>query len=192
SSFTFAANQSRAFSQVSVQATRCAPFSSLVRARSSCNSATVRLGLRLIGVQLEINWLALKHLATAALADKLAVADLDFAAHGYDRRAAFDLHALETIVVVIDVLRFRGDHATVIRIVNHQVGIAAHGDRALAGEKPKKFRGARAGRVDKAVQIQASAFYTMRIEQIDAILDSGNAVGNVDERILAQEFLLRV
>src|SRR5215510_10252012 len=97
------ANHSRAFSQVSVHATRCAPFSSAVSARSSFNSATVRFGFRVIS-QLEMRRLALQHFAAAALADELAVAHLDFAPHGHDRGTAFNVHAFETIVVVVCVL----------------------------------------------------------------------------------------
>ena len=41
---SFSRNQARARSQVSVQATRWAPFSSPVSSRSSFSSATVRLG----------------------------------------------------------------------------------------------------------------------------------------------------
>src|SRR6266478_231393 len=192
SSFTFAANHSRAFSQVSVQATRCAPFSSPVSARSSFNSVTVRLGFRPIGVQLEMTRLALQHLAAATLTDEFSVAHLDDASHCHDRRAALNLHSFETIIVVVYMLRFRGDHATVVRVVNDEVGITAHGNRHLAREKPKKFRGARARGVHEAIQIQASAFHPVRIQQIDAILDSRNPVGNIDERIFAKKFLLGV
>src|SRR5882724_1534237 len=136
--------------------------------------------------------LALKHLAAATLTDEFSVAYLDFASHGHDRGATFDFRSFETIVVVVYMLRFRGDHATVVRVVNDEVGITAHGNRALAREKPKKFRGARARGVHEAIQIQASAFHPVRIQQIDAILDSRNPVGNIDERILAQKFLLGV
>ena len=45
---SFCANHSRAFSQVSVHATRWAPFASAVRARSSFSSAIVRLGSRVM------------------------------------------------------------------------------------------------------------------------------------------------
>src|SRR5882762_6560459 len=120
--------------------------------------------------------LALKQLAAATLTDEFSVAYLDHASYGHDRRAALNLHSFETIVVVVYVLRFRGDHATVVRVVNDQVGITAHGNRALAREKAKKFRSARASGVDKTIQIQASAFHSMRVQKIDAILDSGNTV----------------
>ncbi len=44
SSETFLSSHLRAVDQVSVHATRCAPFSSPVSSRSSFSSATVRLG----------------------------------------------------------------------------------------------------------------------------------------------------
>src|SRR6267142_5583622 len=136
--------------------------------------------------------LALQHLAAATLTDEFSVAYLDFASHGHDRRAALNLHSFESIVIVVHVLEFRGDHATVVRVVNDEVGITTYGNRALARKKPKKFRGARAGGVDETIHIQASAFHPMRIQQIDAILDSRDPVGNIDEGILAEKFLLGV
>src|SRR5712692_1613910 len=136
--------------------------------------------------------LALQHLAAATLSDEFSVAHLDYASNCHDRRAALNLHSFESIVIVVHVLQFRGDHATVVRVVNDEVGITAHGNRALSREKAKKFRGARARGVHEAIQIQASAFYPVRIQQIDAILDSRNPVGNTDERILAKKFLLGV
>src|SRR5882672_3006519 len=136
--------------------------------------------------------LAFQHLAAATLTDEFSVAYLDFASYGHDRGAALNLHSFETIVIVVHVLQFRGDHATVVRVVNNEVGITAHCNRALAREKAKKFRGARASGVDEAIRIQASAFHPVRIQKIDAILDSGNAVGNIDEGIFAEKFLLGV
>ncbi len=103
---------------------------------------------------LEISRFALQQAAASALADKFAISHLHFAAHSHDRGAAIDLHAFEAVVVVIRVLRFRGDHAAIIRIVDDQVGIAADGDGAFAGEKAEELRGARAGGIDEAVKVE--------------------------------------
>src|SRR5216683_1076763 len=192
SSFTFAANHARAFNHTSVQATRCAPFSSAVRARSSFNSATARFGFKLIRFSSEVSGFALQHLAPAALTDKFSVAYLYFAPHGHYRRTALDLHSFETIVVVVRVLRLGGDHATVIGIVNHQIRVAANRNRSFSWEKSKKFCCASAGRIDETVKIQPPAFHSVRVQQVDALLDSRNSVGNIDERIFAEKLLLRV
>ncbi len=61
----------------------------------------VRLGSRLIS---EIDGLSSEQFAAAVLADEFAVAHLDLAAHGHDRGAAFNRHAFEAVVVVVDVL----------------------------------------------------------------------------------------
>src|SRR5438128_6231785 len=102
SSFAFDANHSRASSQVSVHATRCAPFSSPVRARSSFNSATVRFGFRLMKSWLAESRLALQHLTATALPDKFTVTYLDFAPYGHDGWApamCISPQPLEVVVV---------------------------------------------------------------------------------------------
>src|SRR5260370_40302875 len=128
-----------------------------------------------------MSWLALQHLAAAALPDEFSVAYLYLAAHRYHRWAAFDFYSFETIVVIVGVLRFGGDRTAVIRIVNHQVRVTAQGDRALAREKSKKFRGTSAGRVHKTVQAQPAAFHSVRVQKIDAYFNPWDAVGNIDE-----------
>src|SRR5439155_5115005 len=192
SSFAFDANHSRASSQVSVHATRCAPFSSPVRARSSFNSATVRFGFRLMKSWLAESRLALQYLTATALPDKFTVTYLDFAPYGHDGWAADHLHSLEAIVVVVRVLRFGGQHTSIIRVVNHEVGVTPHGNRALTREKPKQFRCASACNVHEAIKFQPPAFYPVGIQKIYTVLDTRNSVGNVDEGIFAEKFLLRV
>src|SRR6266404_2186061 len=139
-----------------------------------------------------MRWLALEHLAAAAFPDKFSVAHLYIAAHRYHRWAALDRHSFETIVVRVRVLRFGRDRTAVIRIVNHQVRITANRNRSFSRKKSKKFRSTSAGCVHEAVQTQPSAFHSVRVQQIDALFDSRNAVGNIDERILAEKLLLGV
>ncbi len=139
--------------------------------------------------RLEIRGSALQHAAATAFADELAIADLNFAANSHDGRATSDLHAFKTVVIVIGVLRFCGDRAAIIWIVDDEVGVAADGDGALAGEEPEELCGAGAGGVHKAIQGDAAGFDAVGVEKIDAILDAGNAVGNTDEGIFAKKFL---
>ena len=89
-----------------------------------------------------------------AFADEDAVAHLDLASHGDDRRAAIDFHAFETVVVVVDVLRAGRDHALVRGVVDDKIGIAADGDRAFAREQAEEFGGSGAGGVDEAVDVE--------------------------------------
>src|SRR6266481_4229410 len=139
-----------------------------------------------------MRWLALQHLAAATFPDEFSVAYLYFAAHCYERWAAFDRHSFEAIVVVVRVLRFGGDHSAIIRVVNHQVRVTANRNRSFSREESKKFRGASTGRVHETVEIQPPPFHSVRVQQIDALFDSRNAVGNIDERIFAEKFLLGV
>jgi len=138
------------------------------------------------------SWLALQHLTATALPDKFTVTYLDFAPYGHHGWAACNLHSFEAIVVVVRVLRFGGQHTSIIRVVNHEVGVTPHGNRALAREKPKQFRCASARNVHEAIKFQPPAFYPVGIQKIYAFFDTRNSVGNVDEGILAEKFLLRV
>ena len=113
----------------------------------------VRLGFR---GHAEVARFALQEMAATAVADKRAIAHLHLAAHRDDGGAAIDLHAFEAVVVVVDVLRFGGDDAAVVGIVDHEIGIAAHGDGAFAREETEELRGARAGGVDEAMEVESA------------------------------------
>src|SRR5271165_6089623 len=126
---------------------------------------------------------ALEHFATGAVTDELAIAYLDSAAHGDDRGTAFDGHAFEPAVVVIDVMGFGGDGAAIGGVVDDEIGVAAYRDGAFAREEAEEFRGAGAGRIDEAVEIDPTGLDAVGVEKVDAIFDAGNAVGNVDEGI---------
>lgn len=136
--------------------------------------------------------MALEELAAVGVADELGVVNLNFTANGDDRGTTFDGEALETVVVVVGVLGFDADSATVVGIEDDQVGVAADGDGAFAREETEEFRGARAGAIDEAIEINAAAGDAMGIEKIDAVFDAGNAVGNVGEGVFAEEFLLEI
>ena len=135
---------------------------------------------------------SLEELAAGAVADEGAVADLDFAADGDDGGAAFDRHPFEGVVVVVDVPGFDAHGAAIVGIVDDEIGITADGDGAFAGEETEEFCGARAGGIDEAIEIDATALDAVGVEKIDAIFDAGNAVGNVGEGVFAKELLLGV
>ncbi len=136
--------------------------------------------------------LAPQQFSPPVVADELAVSHLHFAAHRHHGRPPFDLHSLEAVVVVIDVLGFGRDDAPIRGIVNNEVGIAAHGNCPFLWKKPKDLGGSRTGGVNEAVKVQGAALHAIGVQQVDTVFNAGNAVGNLGERIFAQELLFRV
>jgi len=86
------------------------------------------------------------------------------------------------------VLRPGGDHAAIFRIVDHQIRIAAHGNRALARKQAKEFCRASAGGVDKSIEVQSTSLYAEGVQKIDAVLNAGNAVGIFTNESLPSNF----
>jgi len=127
-----------------------------------------------------------------AVADELAISDLDFAAHCDDAGAALDRQTLETVVVVVGVLRLDVDGAAIRGIVNDKIGVAADGDGSLARVKAKEFCGASAGAIDETFEVDAVALDAVSVKKIDAILDAGNAVRDGSEIVFAQELLFEI
>src|ERR1017187_2198556 len=85
--------------------------------------------------RLKVAWHTLQEFAAAECASELAVARGDLAAHGHDARAALDRPAFERAVVDGHVLRLHGDFSAIVRIEDHEVGVGAGLDRALAREE---------------------------------------------------------
>ena len=112
-------------------------------------------------------------------------------ADGDDARPAFELPAFERAVVDVHLLRLLADLAAVFGIVDDQIGVAAQGDRALAREQAEELGGLRAAGVDERVQVDAAALDAVGVDEIHAIFDAGNAVGDLGE-IVAAHFLLAV
>src|SRR5258708_2916538 len=83
----------------------------------------------------EMTGVALQELAAADFADELAVAGGDFSADGHHAGAAFELPAFECAVVDIHGLIFSRESATIVRIEDHEIGVAAGLNRSLAGEE---------------------------------------------------------
>src|ERR1043165_4785463 len=100
-------------------------------------------------------------MAAAPLADELAVSYLNTPAHRDNGWASVHLHAFESVVVTVRMLRCRRENASIIWVVDNQIRVAPDGDGALAGKQPKQFRSAGARRVDKAVQVQPSALHAV-------------------------------
>src|SRR5258705_12703784 len=140
-------------------------------------------------MKLEMRWLALQELSVAQLADELSVAHLHFAADSNRSRSAFKVPTFEGAVVDVHLLRLGRDLASVIGIIDHEIGIASQCDGALAREEAEQLCGLRATGVDESVQIDSPALDPVRVHQIHAIFDAGDPVWNFGE-IAAAHFLL--
>jgi hypothetical protein len=137
-------------------------------------------------------WLAFQHLTATTLANEFPIAHLNFASHRHDGRAALNWHSFEGIVVVVCGLCLRRYHTPVIRIVNYKVSVTPNGNCTFAREQTEKLRCSSAGNVDKAIQVQPSAFHAVRVQEIHPFFDTGNSVGDIDEGVFAKKLLLRV
>src|SRR5580704_16882903 len=135
--------------------------------------------------------LAPQKAAAAPFTHKLSVSRLYLAAHGHQGRSPFYGHAFEAVIVVVDVLGLDADRAAIVGVEDNEIGIAAEGDGALARKEAEKFCGTGAGEIYETIKIDAFSF-PHGVEQIDAILDTGNAVGNVYERFFAEKLLVDV
>src|ERR1700726_4337643 len=86
-------------------------------------------------------------------------------------------------------MRFSGDFSAIIRIVNDEIGIAAHLDRSFAWKESEKLRRLRARSVDEPLEVQLSAFHAVREIKIDSVFQGRNSVWNFGEIIFAHLFL---
>ncbi len=134
-------------------------------------------------------WFSFEELAADGVAGEFAVFDGDFSADGDDVGAAFDGPAFEGAVVDVLALGFGGDGAAVGGVEEDEVGVRADGDGAFAGEEAEEFGGVGAGGFDEAVEGNFSFGDAVGVEEVDAVFDRGDAVGNFGEVIAAHEFL---
>src|SRR2546429_624678 len=133
--------------------------------------------------------LAAEELAGACSADEFSGVNNGAAAaeDGFGR--ALDLDAFEHGIVHAHVMRFRADEFFVVGIEEHEVGVRAHGDSALARVEAKQFCGRGGDELDKAIRREVLAVDAAGVDQAEAVLDAWSAVRNFREVVLA-EFLL--
>src|SRR5437870_2274294 len=133
--------------------------------------------------------LAAEELAGACSADEFSGVNNGAAAaeDGFGR--ALDLDAFEHGIVHAHVMRFRTDEFFVVGIEEHEVGVRAHGDSALARVEAKQFCGRGGDELDKAIRREVLAVDAAGVDQAEAVLDAWSAVRNFREVVLA-EFLL--
>ena len=78
-----------------------------------------------------------------------------------------------------------------VRVVDDEVGVRADGDRALLRVHPEQLGRRRRDDLDPALLRDPAADDAAVVEQVDAVLDAGQAVGDLAE-VAAPELLLAV
>ena len=141
------------------------------------------------GFQSEITRLAFEKLTATNGADEFSIAHSDLAAYGDNARTAFNGPAFEGVVIHVHGVGLSGDGSAIIGIVDDEVGVAAGLDGSFARKQAKNFCGLRAGNIHELLEIEPVLFDAVRVENIDAVFEGGDAVGNFREVIAAHDFL---
>lgn len=76
-------------------------------------------------------------------------------------------------------VRGGGENADIVGVVDDEVGIAANGYGTLARVEAKELRRFGAGCVHEAMDVEAAAFDAEGVEEIDALFEAGDAVGDL-------------
>ena len=134
--------------------------------------------------------LPLDELAASQRADELPVARLNPSSHRYDDWPADPVPTFVGVVVDPRVAVRERELPAVIRIVNHEVRIAADLHRSLPWIHPEDARCLRAARVDHRVEIDPAGCHAVRVNQIDALLNARYSVGNPRERVATHLLLI--
>src|SRR5713101_3197755 len=107
----------------------------------------------------------------------------------YDVGHTRDLDALKHGVIHSHVVSRGADGVLAVRIKNHQVGIAAGSDRALAWIQTKELGRGGGNQLHKAIHAEVALGYAARIHEAHAMLNARPAVGYFRE-IIAPHLLL--
>ena len=81
------------------------------------------------------------------------------------------------------------DGVLAVGIENHEIGVAADGDGALARVKSEELGGSGCDQFDKAIHVEASLSDAARVHETHAVLDSRTPVGDFGEVADAEFFL---
>jgi len=134
--------------------------------------------------------LAAKKLACARAADEFSSFDHGAPAREDSFWGSFDLSALEHRIVHAHVMGFCADDLLFVRIKDHEVGIRPYSDSSFAGIEAEEFCGSGGHKLDEAVGGKSFSVDAPRIDEAEAVLDAGAAVGNFCEVVFAQFLLL--
>ena len=85
-----------------------------------------------------------------------------------------------------------GDGFFLVRVPEDQVGVGADGNRPLAGIEAKQLGRSRGDQLDEAIRGEAPGVDAARIDQAQAVLDAGAAVGDLGKVVLAHLLLVLV
>src|SRR6187200_1088463 len=108
--------------------------------------------------------LPLEKLTASDLPDKLSISCHDFSAHGDDTRTSLDGPALERAVINVHMMGRCRNHATELRIKDHEVGVGARLNGTFARKQVELLRHLGAGDVHKRMQINFPRLHTMGVE----------------------------
>ena len=134
--------------------------------------------------------LAAEELAGAGAAGELIFVD-DGAAAGEDGFCgALNLDAFEHGIVDAHVMRLGADDFAMIGIEDDDVGVGADGDCAFAREEAEEFCGRGGDDFDETIGREAFAVDAAGVDEAEAMLDAGAAVGNFCEVVDAELFLV--
>src|SRR6185369_4835397 len=132
----------------------------------------------------------LQELPHSLLPDVLPFLDHQLAAREDRLRRPFHLPALIAGVVDVHVVRRRADGELLVRVEDHDVGVGADGDRALAREESEDLRCRRRRDLDEAVERDPSLRHATIEDERHAVLDARTAVRDLREVATAELFLL--
>src|SRR5260370_614335 len=96
-----------------------------------------------------------------------------------------DGDAFKHRIVHAHVVRFRADGLFLIGIENHEVSIGAHRDSSFARIQTEKFGRRCRNNFDETIRREAFAVHPAREDKAEAVLDTGAAIGNLGEIVLA-------
>lgn len=129
-------------------------------------------------------------LAVALGAEVLVAVGDDLAAREHGVDVAVDLEPLPRGVIHVHVVRLLiADRGVAGRVVDHDVGIRPRTDHALAAVQPEHARRGRRGDLDPALE-RDEAVDDATEEQVHAVLDRADAVGDLGEVAEAELFLI--
>src|SRR5882724_1455345 len=104
-------------------------------------------------------------------------------------RTSFNSHSFESVIVYIRGLCLRREGSSILRIINHEVRIAAELNRSFARKKTKELGCLSAGGIDETMEIEPLAFYAISVESVYSIFERRNSVGNFCKILFTHAFL---
>ena len=100
------------------------------------------------------------------------------------------LNAFEHRVIHAHVVSPGADGVFALGVENHEIGVAADGDRSLARIQAKEFCRSRGDEFDESIHAETSLRNAAGINQAHAMLNAGTTVRNLGEIVAAEFFLL--